>query len=209
MQACPGQHPNRCQRHERDCNFYDAADFIGGAVPRQDLCPSRSLGGQNRKSSGSDVVHWSVMVIAASYPTRAFVKLSLARGNFKFRCRQHPRYEPTSIFETLCRPPRTMAANRKKRRSRHVAAFWAALRAGHARLRTTMGMPQIKSNRGHALLCAVPAWLTGSLPLDQRPLFRLDNFFSYLSNNQQSDSSTLRLAGKHRHGGLNQRIWKL
>jgi hypothetical protein len=81
-----------------------------------------------------------------------------------------------SVFETLCRPQRTMTGNRKKRRSRHIAAFWAALWAGHAHL-TTMGMPQIKSNRGYALL-------SGGLRVADRvdryckisgPLFRLDN----------------------------------
>src|SRR5580698_7160001 len=83
MQACPGQHPNRCQRHERDCNFYDAADFIGGAVPRQDLCPFRSLRGQISESSGWDRVHLSVTDYRGELSDKSIVKLSLAGGNSK------------------------------------------------------------------------------------------------------------------------------
>lgn len=52
----------------------------------------------------------------------------------------------------------------KKRRLRYVAVFWSALRRGQRLpLRTTMGMPEIKDNRGIRLCAAVPMLPTGSI----------------------------------------------
>ena len=52
----------------------------------------------------------------------------------------------------LCLPMGTMAANWKKRRLRYVAVFWAALRTSHCSP-LQMGVPEIKNNRSHPLLC--------------------------------------------------------
>ena len=78
MQDCPGQHPQRCQWHERNCNFYHATDLIGGAVPRKDLCPSWSVGRQDRQSSGSEVFQFRVRekITPASQPAKASLNVA-------------------------------------------------------------------------------------------------------------------------------------
>jgi hypothetical protein len=62
MQRCPGQHPQRCKRHERDHNLHCAADVIGFAIAREDLRPLPNVGRQERTSSGSDVFQYRAVI---------------------------------------------------------------------------------------------------------------------------------------------------
>jgi hypothetical protein len=64
----------------------------------------------------------------------------------------------------MCLPIGTMAANWKKRRLRYVAVFWAALQTKSVLACIhKMGVPEIKSNRSHPLLCRDAVWRTWSI----------------------------------------------
>ena len=64
----------------------------------------------------------------------------------------------------MCLPMGTMAANWKKRRLRYVAVFWAALQTKSVLTCVPqMGVPEIKSNRSHPLLCRDAVWRTWSI----------------------------------------------
>ena len=79
-----------------------------------------------------------------------------------------PRIEPrlrTSVdIEIVPADGHTLAANWKKRGLRWVAVFWAALQTKSVlACIPQMGVPEIKSNRSHPLLCRDAVWRIWSI----------------------------------------------
>jgi hypothetical protein len=75
----------------------------------------------------------------------------LAHGYAQFGCRRHPRYEPTSILETVPADGHYGRQGEETKTSvrRRFLGSSSDKRACHAK----MGAPELKNNRSHPLFC--------------------------------------------------------